>query len=87
MTRLVAMSFYWLVHRHNNSIFVLIEPAHSLIDARLRASLDGLDEGDFAEGHELDRKWKIAKEMVGRRLTQAEAKRLLAKFNWHRAST
>ena len=34
--------------------------------------------GDFTEGHELDRKWKVAKEMVGRRLTQAEAKKLLA---------
>jgi len=31
-------------------------------------------------GHQLPRKWKAAKEMVGRRLTQAEAKRLLAKF-------
>jgi hypothetical protein len=43
-------------------------------------SLGGLDEGEFTEGHELDRKWKVAKEMVGRRLTQAEAKRLLAKL-------
>ena len=34
----------------------------------------------FAEGHELDRKWKVAKEMIGRRLSQEEAKRLLAKF-------
>jgi hypothetical protein len=40
----------------------------------------GLDQGDFTEGHELDRKWKVAKEMVGRRLTQEEAKRLLAKL-------
>jgi len=39
-----------------------------------------LDEGEFTEGHELDRKWKVAKEMVGRRLSQEEAKRLLAKF-------
>jgi hypothetical protein len=28
----------------------------------------------------IDRKWKVAKEMVGRRLSQAEAKKLLAKF-------
>ena len=46
----------------------------------MRAALANLDEGDFTEGHERDRKWKVAKEMVGRRLSQAEAKRLLAKF-------
>jgi hypothetical protein len=45
------MPLYWLVYRRNNSIFVVIEPAHSLIHARLRASLDGLDQGEFTEGH------------------------------------
>ena len=50
------------------------------IHARMRASLDGLDEGEFTEGHELDRKWQVPKAMVGRRLTQGEAKKLLAKF-------
>jgi hypothetical protein len=48
------MPLYWLCYRHNNSIFVVIEPGASLVHARLRASLDGLDEGDFTEGHELD---------------------------------
>jgi hypothetical protein len=33
-----------------------------------------------AEGHELPSKWKVAKQMIGRRLSQEEAKRLLAKF-------
>ena len=61
------MPLYWLCYRHNNSIYVVIEPAHSLIYARLRAAIDGLDEGEFTEGHELDRKWKVAKQMVGRR--------------------
>jgi hypothetical protein len=32
------------------------------------------------EGHELDRKWKVPEQMIGRRLSQEEAKRLLAKF-------
>jgi len=39
-----------------------------------------LTKNPATEGHELDRKWKVAKEMVGRRLSQEEAKRLLAKF-------
>jgi hypothetical protein len=47
----------------------------------MRAALANLDEGDFTEGHELDRKWKVAKEMIGRRLSQGEAKRLLGKFD------
>jgi hypothetical protein len=72
------MPLYWLCYRHNNQTFVVIEPGATLIHARLRASLDGLDKGEFTEGHELDRKWKIAKEMIGRRLTQGEAKKLLA---------
>jgi hypothetical protein len=38
------MPLYWLVYHHNNQISVVIEPAHSLIYARLRASIDGLDE-------------------------------------------
>jgi hypothetical protein len=46
----------------------------------MRAALAGLDQGDFTEGHELPDKWKVAKEMVGRRLSQEEAKRLLAKL-------
>ena len=74
------MPLFWLVYRHNNQISVVIEPAPSLIHARMRAALAELDEGDFTEGHELDRQWKVAKQMVGRRLSQEEAKRLLAKL-------
>jgi len=46
----------------------------------MRAALAELDQGTFTEGHELDRKWQVPKEMIGRRLSQEEAKRLLAKF-------
>jgi hypothetical protein len=74
------MPLYWLCYRHNNQISVVIEPGASAIHARMRAALAGLDEGEFSEGHELDRKWRVPKEMIGRRLSQEEAKRLLAKL-------
>jgi hypothetical protein len=50
------MPLYWLVYRHNNQMSGHIEPGASPIDARMRASLADLDEGEFTEGHELDRK-------------------------------
>jgi hypothetical protein len=34
----------------------------------------------ITEGHELDRKMRVPKAMIGRRLSQDQAKRLLAKF-------
>jgi len=74
------MPLYWLCYRHNNQISVVIEPGASLIHARMRAALANLDESEFTEGHELPGKWKVAKEMIGRRLSQEEAKRLLARF-------
>jgi hypothetical protein len=48
----------------------------------MRASLAGLNEGTFTEGHELDGKTEkqIPKAMIGRRLSQEEAKRLLARL-------
>jgi hypothetical protein len=32
----------------------------------MRAALTNLAEGEFTEGHELDRKWRVPKEMIGR---------------------
>jgi hypothetical protein len=75
------MLLYWLCYRHNNQISVVIEPGASIIHARMRAALKGLDKGEFSEGHELDRRWRLPKEMIGRRLSQKEAKRSLAKLS------
>jgi hypothetical protein len=76
------MPLYWLCYQHNNQISVVIEPGASPIHARMRASLNRLHEGTFTEGHELDRRTEkqIPKAMIGRRLSQQEAKRLLAKL-------
>jgi hypothetical protein len=76
------MALYWLCYRHDHQTSVVIEPGASLVRARMRASLDGWGEGTFTEGHELDAKTErqIPKAMIGHRLSQAEAKRLLAKF-------
>jgi hypothetical protein len=47
------MPLYWLCYQHNDQISVVIEPGAALVHARLRASLDELDQGEFTEGHEL----------------------------------
>jgi hypothetical protein len=47
------MPLYWLCYRHNNQISVVIDPASSLIHARMRAAIANLAEGEFTEGHEL----------------------------------
>ena len=46
-------------------------PTHALIHTRMRSAIAGLDQGEFTEGHDLDRKWRVPKEMVGRRLRRA----------------
>jgi hypothetical protein len=76
------MPLYWLCYQHNNQISVVIEPGASFIQARMHAALADLDEGEFTEGHELDRKTikQVPKAMIGRRLSQEEAKKLLGKF-------
>lgn len=46
------------------------------------AAKKGLDAGIFTEGHQLDAKLlkRVPKKMIGRRLTQDEATKLLANF-------
>ena len=76
------MPLFWLCYRHNNQVSVVIQLGASITHARMRAAFVGLEEGTFTEGHELDAKTEkeIPKGMIGRRLTQREAKRLLGKF-------
>jgi len=77
-----VMPLFWLCYRHNNQVKVVIELGASILHARMRAALAGLDEGTFTEGHELDGKTEkqVPKAMIGKRLTQSEANGLLAKL-------
>jgi hypothetical protein len=54
--RRASIPIYWLCYRRRHQISIVIEPGASPIHARMRASLADLDEGEFTEGHELDRK-------------------------------
>jgi hypothetical protein len=74
------MTLYLLCYRHNNQISVVIHPAASLGHARMYAALTNLAEGEFREGHQLPPQMRVPKAMIGRRLSQEEAKKLLAKF-------
>ena len=60
---------------------VVIIEAHALIDARMQASLKGLEDGViFAEGHRLDdaaSKALVPPKHLGRMLSVEEAKRVL----------
>jgi len=47
----------------------------------MRSALSRLGEGEFTEGHQLPANWQVPNSTIGRRLSQAEAKRLLAKFD------
>jgi hypothetical protein len=58
----------------------LSHPAASLGHARTYAALTNLAEGEFTEGHQLPSRLRVPKAMIGRRLSQEEAKRLLAEF-------
>ena len=76
------MSLCWLVFDLDGDIAVVILPASALVYARLDAAKMGLDEGTFVEGHQLDDKLsrRVPKNMIGRRLSQDEATKLLKKF-------
>jgi hypothetical protein len=76
------MLLFWLCYRHNNQVSVVIQLGASITHARLRAAFVGLEEGTFTEGHELDAKTEkqVPKAMIGKRLSQTEAKRLLGKL-------
>src|SRR5262249_62251828 len=67
--------------KHNPPLLAPLPPQQSNLrrhrargfthSCNMRASLDGLDEGEFTEGHELDRKWKVAKRQTADNVSPA----------------
>ena len=78
------MALWWLTYRGGGELAgVAIIEAASLIHARMRAALDGLDAGlEFTEGHKLNDELsaKVATKEIGRLLPITTARRLIRRF-------
>jgi hypothetical protein len=75
------MPLFWIVSEADEGRNVFIQESGDLLNARLKASMAGLD-GKFVEAHELQPKMAtvVPKKMIGRVLTLDEAARLLEKM-------
>jgi hypothetical protein len=76
-----AVSLFWLNYRHpdGRAAGVAAVEAHSLIAARMKAAVAGLDKGlNFTDGHELDAASarQIPDDMIGRLLDDGDLRRL-----------
>jgi hypothetical protein len=78
-SRRTHISFvFWLAYDTPEGVCVILQPALSLIHARLVAAVNH-EPGTFSEGHELQRKHirRIPKKMIGRCLSTREAQQVL----------
>lgn len=80
-TRTPGDPLFWVVRETAGERSVFLQPASSTIYGWLRSAIAG-HEGKMVEIHELDRKTErlIPKKMIGRALSQREAKALLKKI-------
>ena len=78
---------YWLCFKTPEGVCVVLQPAPSLIHARMQVSLAGLQPGEFKEAHAIDAKTakRIPKDRIGRCLSAAQAVRLLTSLERKRA--
>ena len=75
-------SLFWLCYRRDNRLLgVVILEADTLLEARMFAALDGIDQlSEFSEGYELSTHHAamVTANLVGRMLSPDEAGRLMA---------
>ena len=69
---------YWILHKRDEGVELMVVRGHSLEHARLKAGLDGL-EGYYVQGHQLDAKIskKMPEALIGQVLNQKKAAALL----------
>ena len=77
----MALTTFWLLFQTANGTEVFIQPGYSLIDAKMKAALAG-QRGEMKESHALVRKAakKVPATAIGRTLSAAQAKKLLARM-------
>jgi hypothetical protein len=84
--QITVVSLYWLsYHVSGGPVGVVIIKAPDPLQARFRAAVEGLDQGnDATECHELEPDFAalIPRNMIGRRLPVAEAAKLLRLLDW-----
>ena len=77
------MSLWWLCFQSDKGICVVLQPAPSLVHARVVAGINKIEPGDFTEGHQLDAKTarKIPKTLIGKCLSPRQAEQLLRRLS------
>ena len=72
----------WLTYKCYGYVYVVIQPARSIIRARLLTAVHGLVNGEFLEGHKVDKNSarRIPNTMIGRMLSAKEARNLRKKL-------
>jgi hypothetical protein len=73
---------FWLAYQTRDGICVVLQPAASLIHAKLAVDVQNLTPGEFTEGHQLDAKLikRIPKKLIGKVLSAKEAEQLLTRL-------
>jgi hypothetical protein len=74
---------FWLVFDSPRGRCVVLQPAPSLIHARLVAAVKNIEPGEFVEGPQLERKHirKIPKDLIGKCLSPRQSQQLLNKLS------
>ena len=80
------MVLYWLTYRVNDDLCVVLQPADSLIAAKLTAATRTVPEGTFAEAHPLHAKTakRVPKHLIGHCLTHKQALDLIKRLDSRR---